>query len=362
MKATKLMLALVLISLGKFCLAQSPIKNVIIVTTDGFRWQEMFNGADHQLATSKAFSQGDSTTILQQYWDKDNEISRKKLLPFIWGTIGKQGLIYGNRALGNYMNTANPYWFSYPGYNEILTGYPDPQVNSNGFKNNPNETLLDFLNKQAKFKGRVAAYGAWDAFDKIFNKPRAGFPVIAAFDKTGGQKPTEKETLINNMLADSYKPFGDSECLDVFTHYQAMEYLKNKKPRVLYIGYGETDDWAHSGKYHSYLDAAHQVDKWLNDIWNYIQHDPFYKDQTALIITTDHGRGVGKEWTSHGSDIKGANEIWLAIMAPGISPIGEVKEHMQGYQKQIAQTAASFLGVKFISDHSVGDKINIPYR
>lgn len=359
MKAIKPLLALCFISYN-FCYAQPQIKNVIIVTTDGFRWQEVFNGANHELAVSKKFSQGDSAVILQKYWDKDPEASRAKLLPFMWGTIAKQGQIYGNRAFGNYMNTANPYWFSYPGYNEIFTGYPDVQVNSNDFKNNPNETVLEYLNKQNKFKGRVAAYGAWDAFDKIFNKPRAGFPVVAAFEKTGGQKPTEKEKLLNAMLADSYKPWGKDECLDVFTHYEAMEYLKNNKPRVLYIGYGETDEWAHAGNYRSYLDAARQVDQWLSDLWIYVQHDPFYKNQTALIITTDHGRGENNEWTSHGKSIKGANEMWFAVMGPGIAAKGEMKQPMQNYQQQLAQTIASLLGVKFVAGHPVADKINIP--
>lgn len=349
-----------LVGLTQVSIAQQKIKNVIIITTDGFRWQEMFNGANHALATSKTFSHGDSVAILKKYWDKSNETARAKMMPFMWGTIAKQGQIYGNRTLGNNVNTANPYWFSYPGYNEILTGYADTAVNSNDYKNNPNTNLLEFLNKQAQFKGRVAAFAAWDAFDRILNKPRAGFPVIAAFEKTGGQHPTIKESLINKMLEDSYRPFGDEECLDVFTHYAAMEYLKQSKPRVLYISYGETDEWAHAGNYYAYLNAAHQVDKWLNDIWAYIQSDPFYKDQTALIITTDHGRGVDSQWTSHGQKIQGANQIWFAVMGPGIAAKGEMKQVAQNYQQQLAQTIAGLLGTKFTAGHSVADKINLP--
>jgi len=63
------------------------------------------------------------------------------------------------------------------------------------------------------------------------------------------------------MNRDAYRPFGDAESLDVFTYYAAMEYLKNKKTKVLYISFGETDEWAHHGQYRSYLDAAHQVDE-----------------------------------------------------------------------------------------------------
>ena len=362
MKHIKLLLMLLLTGYINICPTQSRIKNVIIVTTDGMRWQEIFNGADRKLANDKAFNQSDSATILKKYWDENSEVAREKLLPFIWGTIAKQGQIYGNRVLGNNVNTANTYWFSYPGYNEIFTGYPDPQVNSNNYKNNPNETLLDFLNKQPQYKNHIGVFASWDAFDRIFNKPRAGFPIIAAFENTGEKKPTTKEDFLNKMLADSYKPFGKDECLDVFTHYAATEYLKNNKPRVLYISYGETDEWAHAGKYRAYLEAAQQVDKWLSNIWDYIQSDPFYKDQTALIVTTDHGRGVNAEWTDHGSDIKGASEIWFAIMGPGIAAKGEIKQPMQNYQKQLAQTIASLLGTTFVSDHPIGDKIDIPLK
>jgi hypothetical protein len=339
--------------------AQSRIKNVFVVVTDGFRWQEMFNGANRELAGNKRFNQVDSNTIFKKYWDSNNEVARAKLLPFIWGTIAKKGQIYGNRNAGNLMNTANPYWFSYPGYNEILTGYPDVAVNSNNYKANPNTTVLEYLNKQSDYKGKVAAYASWDAFDRIFNKERAGFPVVAAFQKTGGAHPTEKEQLINTMLANSYRPFNDDECLDVFTHYAAMEYIKLHKPRVMFIGYGETDEWAHSGKYYSYLNAANQVDKWLSDLWTYIQSDPQYKDQTALIITTDHGRGVGAEWTDHGEKVNGASQIWCAIIGPGIAAKGEVKQPMQNYQKQIAQTVAALLGTTFKAEHPIAEKLDL---
>ena len=357
---TKFLTVIFLTALVQTGSAQSKIKNLIIVTTDGFRWQEIFNGADRALATSKTFSHGDSVAILKKYWDKNQEVARAKMMPFLWGAIARQGQIYGNRNLDNKVNTANPYWFSYPGYNEILTGYPDTAVNSNNYKNNPNTTILEYLNKQPQFKGKVAAFAAWGAFDRILNKPRANFPVTAAFEKTGGLHPTANESMINKMLEDSYRPFGDEECLDVFTHYAAMEYLKQNKPRVLYISYGETDEWAHAGNYYSYLNAVHQVDKWLSDIWNYIQNDPFYKNQTALIITTDHGRGTDSQWTSHGQKIPGANQIWFAVMGPGITAKGEMKQSGQYYQQQLAQTIASLLGTKFTAEHPVADKISLP--
>jgi len=165
--------------------------------------------------------------------------------------------------------------------------------------------------------------------------------------------------LINRMLKNSYKPFGEEECLDVFTHYAAMEYLQTKKPKVLYIAYGETDEWAHSGHYKDYLNAARQVDSWLADIWQYIQSNAQYVGKTTLLITTDHGRGdkIKSQWTSHGQAIDDAHEIWFAVIGPDTKPLGEIKNNMQLYQQQFAQTIATFLGYHFTANHPVADGI-----
>lgn len=334
-------------------------ENIIIITTDGLRWQEVFGGMDEVLARDPKFNQNDSTHIFNTYWDKNPIERRKKLMPFLWSIFVTQGQIYGNRNYENNVNNANKYWFSYPGYSEIMTGYADTLVNSNAYPPNPHVNVLEFLNKQSKIKGKVAAFGAWDAFDRILNEKRCEFPVISAFDKVGGNKPTENQKLINAMLEDSFRPFHNNECLDVYTHYEALEELKINKPRVLYIAYGETDEWAHEGSYRYYLDAAHQVDSWMKQLWELIQKDPQYKNKTAVVFTTDHGRGdaIKSQWTSHGSQIKGASEIWFAAMGPNIQAKGEIQEKGQIYQEQFAQTIAKILGYTFNANHPIAKEV-----
>jgi len=335
------------------------VENIIIITTDGFRWQEVFKGMDSAIANNSKFNQGDSSYIFEKYWSNNENERRKKLMPFFWNTISNHGQIYGNRKFDNKVNNANPHWFSYPGYSEIMTGFADSTIDSNEFPPNPHVTVLEFLNQQTKFKNKVVAFGAWDAFDRILNQQRSGIPVFSAFDTIGGKNPTSNEKLINVMMQDSYRPFGNAECLDVFTHYAALEYLKTKKPKVLYISYGETDEWAHHGYYRSYLDAAHLVDKWIKEIWIFVQSDPQYKNKTVFFITTDHGRGdINKEeWTSHGSGIADAYEIWFAAMGPNISPSGEQKNNIQLFQDQFAQTIAKLLGLTYKASHPISPEI-----
>jgi hypothetical protein len=354
----KIFLLILAISLTEILHAQKA-ENIIIITTDGFRWQEIFKGMDSAIANNPKFNQGDSSYIFENYWSNDEKERRKKLMPFLWSVIESKGQIYGNRSYENKVNNANPYKFSYPGYSEIMTGFADTTINSNDFPPNPNVTVLEFLNQQPALKGKVAAFGAWEAFDRILNEKRSGIPVMSAFDATGGKNPNANERLINAMNKDSYRPFGEGECLDVFTHYAALEYLKIKKPKVLYIAYGETDEWAHGGKYRSYLDAAHQVDTWIRQIWNLIQGDPQYKNKTALFITTDHGRGdLNKnEWRDHGKDVVDAYQIWFAAMGPGIPANGEMRNNIQLYQDQFAQTIAKLLGYTYKANHPISTEI-----
>src|SRR6478752_2098639 len=263
-----LMILLTLIVLHQVGYTQSKIENIIIVTTDGFRWQEVFGGMDSAIANNEKFHKGDSSEIFEKYWAESPTERRKKLMPFLWSTIEKNGQLFGNRNFHNKVDIANPYSFSYPGYNEIFTGFPDIKVNSNDYMNNPNTTILDFLQKQPGYKNRIAAFCAWEAYNRILNKPRAGFPVVAAFDTLTDSKLTSRQLLLHEMNRNSFRPFHAEGCMDMLTYYQAMEYLQSRKPKVLYIAYLETDGWAHRGDYRLYLNAAAQVDKWLENIWN----------------------------------------------------------------------------------------------
>jgi hypothetical protein len=352
-------IAFALMFLSQAGYSQPKTENIILITLDGFRWQEVFAGMDTSIANQRQFHHGDSAYLYQHYWSPKVQKRREQLLPFLWATIGSKGQLYGNRLLGNKVDAANPYWFSYPGYNEIFTGYPDEKVNSNSYPNNPNTNVLEFINRQPGFVGRVAAFAAWDAFTRILNTPRCGFPVVAAFDDCGGATPTATEALINAMRRDSYKPWHMDECLDVFTHYAAVDWLKTRKPRLLYIGYGETDEWAHAANYKAYLDAAHQDDQWMRDVWDFIQNEPQYKDKTTMIVTVDHGRGdkQKQQWTGHGQSVFDSHETWFGIIGPDTEAKGEVTDTMQVYEKQYAQTIASLLGLVFTADHPIGARI-----
>jgi hypothetical protein len=333
-------------------------ENIIIVTLDGMRWQEVFRGADRALLLNKKFTR-DSSGTSDDFWNRDTIQRREKLFPFLWSVVAKQGQIYGNRVYGNKIDNANPFRFSYPGYNEIFTGFPDPAVNSNEKIRNPNSNVLEFLNKQSGYEGRVAAFTTWDVFPYILNKWRSGFYINSDMDSL---KFGSKEfSLLNDMQSLCSQPINVRP--DVVTYLAAREYMKIYKPKVLFIGFDETDDYAHGGEYDQYLKSARAEDGMIRDLWNTIQSDTQYRGKTTLIITCDHGRGdaVKENWKDHGDEISDAGQIWIAAIGPDTKALGEIKKPETIFQDQLAATFAQLLGYSFTAEHPVAPPIRSIY-
>ena len=327
-------------------IAQShATSHVIWVMTDGLRTEEVFSGADISLM-SKENHVSESSHTKKDFWRETQTARRSALLPFFWNVIVQKGQSFGNRALGSDVMATNGFNISYPGYNESLTGESDDRINSNDKVNNPNTTLLEWLNQKPAFHGRVAAFAAWDAFPYILNAERADFTVNAGYDAFKGLPGNSQIQLLNALKAESPRDWAE-EPFDHLTFHTALEYLKQKKPRVLFMSLGETDDWAHDGKYGEYLSAAHRVDDYLKTLWETIQQMPEYRGSTTLVFSTDHGRGQGEEWRMHGRGTPDSKYTWLAFMGPDTPALGERSNVVPVLQTQVAATIAALLGENY---------------
>jgi hypothetical protein len=319
--------------------AAAPANNVIIVTIDGFRWQEVFNGADQ--AYFKKASDGKPTDAERRFWRDDVAARRDALMPFFWNTIAKSGVVFGDPSRKSLVHLTNGLWFSYPGYSEMLTGAADPGIDSNDKVPNPNVTVLEWLNKRPGFRGRVYAVGDWSVLPFILNVDRSHLPV-------GSVQPvpsprTERERTIND-LADDLPRYWNDVIFDAPVMQAALESLRSRQPRVLYVMLGETDEWAHGGRYDLYLDAAFRSDRFLSRLWSRLQSLPQYKNRTTLLVTTDHGRGATLEdWTDHGRDVPAAERTWMAMLGPGVGEPG-VREGVTLTTSQLAATIAAVVG------------------
>ena len=320
---------------------------LFIVTTDGFRWQELFAGADSVLLFDPATRALDTSGAALRFWAATPEARRQALLPFLWSTFAREGQLYGNRRYGNKMDVTNCWAFSYPGYNELFTGRADNwRVFSNRKIYNPNRNVLEFFQQQPLLRDKVVAYSSWDAFPYILNAPRAGIPVRS------GQE--------NRRPGDHNRHLPPGKLDDPFTWTAATAHIREHHPHVVYIALNATDLLGHAGDYPAYLGAAHRFDQYLAELWTFVQQDTMYRGQSTLLITTDHGRGGKKlrRWMEHNWHLPGSEQMWLGVIGPDTPPLGEVRTPVQLWQKQFAQTAAHLMGLDFRRGRKVAPAIS----
>lgn len=327
--------------------AKTKTRNILLVTTDGLRWQELFGGADPELMNKENGGVENVAALNDEFGGATPELRRKALMPFLWSVMARNGQLYGNANAGSEARVTNGRNFSYPGYNEIFTGWADPSIDSNDKRENGNVTVLEWLHGQEDFHRRIAAFGSWDRFPYILNRTRSRIRVVAGWNPLVGRGLSTEERLLSRLIAEAPRMWDD--CVyDTFTFHAALEYFKRQRPRVLYIGLGETDEFGHAGRYDHYLHAAHHVDSYLRILWDTVQSLPDYRGTTTLILTTDHGRGGAPvEWKSHGAKIKGSERIWIGFLGPDTPPLGERTNIPPVTQSQIAATLAKYLGLDY---------------
>jgi arylsulfatase A-like enzyme len=326
----------------------SKPRNVVLVTLDGVRWQEVFGGADP--AVMKYLARGapvESTDLYKRYFAPTAEERRAKIMPFLWGTLVKQhGWIAGDLAKGSDIEVTNRFHTSYPGYAEILTGYShDDVIVDNKDQRIPVPTVLEFVRRELNLpKSAVAVFASWDRFNDFAEHDPGSITVNAGFAPYASADPTLRELSAaqNEMVA-----WGD-ERFDYPTQRFALDYLKREHPRLLYVGLGDTDDYAHDKQYELMLKSLQRADRFLADLWAQLQSMPQYRDNTVLIVTCDHGRGKMPEyWDEHNEELTAAKNIWLAVVAPGDDRRGEIEGGTTLYQNQIAATIAQVFGLDY---------------
>lgn len=347
-RCTGLLLVFAMVSSHCLSLAAGRTRNVFLITTDGLRPEEVFTGADPALLNQEAGgfkNERSIATARDNYWRETPEERREALMPFFWGMFAKQGQVFGDASRGSNARVTNLKNFSYPGYNEMLVGWPDPGIMSNAEIPNRNVTVFEWLHRKPAFRDRVSVYSAWSVMRGIINHERSGFPVMAGWRPLPLPARNEREELLNALIAESTRAGHPTEVFDPFVFHAAVEQIHFQRPRLMMVSFLETDYWGHQGRYDWVLDAAHRYDSYVKRLWELVQSIPEYANTTTFILTTDHGRGVAPvEWKSHGAAIAGAENIWMAVLGPDTPPLGLRENVALVTQSQVAATIAALLG------------------
>ena len=335
-------LLLVVALAGVPVFAAPQTRNVVFVTLDGVRTQDVFGGLDEIIAAHAALQPySDMELIRPRFIGATAEARRAALMPVLWKELVPRGVLFGNRDRGSVMKVANPHCFSAPGYTEMLTGAPRADVTTNDIRRYPYRTAPEVIARDLQLPmGEVAQIGSWDGFASAAASRDGRILTTGGFDAIPARFSTPSiDTLV--ALRKDVLGLWEEGSEDVLTFRIAMDYLASRSPRFLWLGLGNSDDWAHADRYDRYLVYLNRADRLIGELWTMLQSNARYRDRTTLVITTDHGRGMkGRDWSEHDCSIPGSEYVWALVVGPDTPATGEATNTPD---LQLAQIAATLL-------------------
>jgi hypothetical protein len=320
--------------------ARERTRGVVLVVLDGARWQEIYGGVDRR----RAHASGMNDALV---------VDAKTLMPNLHAVIESRGVALG--APGRAMVTASgPNFISLPGYTEILSGRESVGCKDNDCPPTVTPTLVDEIRSSVPAgetgelaDQEVAVISSWEPIGRVATA-RPGTVVLSNGRHGGNHRellradPATAALLDDGERSDAWPGNADYRP-DRFTGAIATQYLKTHRPRFLFVGLGDTDEYGHHGDYPSYLRALTQADKVIGDIVASLDAMGEEGKKTTLVITCDHGRAA--DFRGHGGYAPESGRAWLVMAGGGVHPRGFLDREEITRLRDIAPTIRVLMGL-----------------
>ena len=133
---------------------------------------------------------------------------------------------------------------------------------------------------------------------------------------------------------------------DELTFFITREIMREFAPRVMLVNFWDMDV-AHWGSYSLYLQAIDKTDRLTGMLWDEVQSNPKFKDNTTLLVLPELGRdgdmNAANGFLNHRSGDASCRNIWMLAIGAGVTA-GETERPI--HHVDVAATAAGVLGVK----------------
>jgi hypothetical protein len=250
-------------------------------------------------------------------------------LPFCWNTLKPQGTTF--MEMYNVFHTTTS-----PGHQTILTG--EWQMFPNyGLQSYPHQTraFSPTIFECARKELGTPKSMTWCVVGKL-NCVETDWSVHPAYGESYGA----------NMLVEPLEivPQTDSLTVDAL-----MEIIDADHPSLVLVNLKGVDEAGHRGTFREYLQSILYADRAVERIWERLTSDPYYLNNTTMILTTDHGRhdpGIGgpfkSGYRSHGGICHGCKHTFALVVGPD-TPV-DVEVSRRTYQVDIAPTVGELYG------------------
>ncbi len=278
--------------------------------------------------------------------------TRRDLVPHLM-KMEEHGAVLGAPEMGGF-HASGPNFVSLPGYMEMLSGSDKTGCYNNGCQRMNRPSLLDdYADDPDVHPSNVAAFASWPKIQFAASTRRSG---IVSAGRQGGYNlgrlrryPKTHRILRAASNSIGVEGAADDFRRDVWTGELSYTFLREADPDFVFISLGETDEWGHKNDYSRYLDALSAADRFVGRVRKLLNRSP---RQTALFVTTDHGRATG--FRDHGSEHPESSRSFLFAEGSMIRATGPVSVESEAYLRDIAPTVRAIAGLRARNGHHDG--------
>lgn len=299
------------------------IENVILVTIDGVRWQEIFTGAEPKRADEAGLPHGELRTA-------------RGLTPHLHRLFFEGGTVLGDPRLGEPFLASGPNYVSLPAYVEIMTGAVSGCLGNDCRPQVPWTIAAEVAGRGAD--PGAAVFSSWSTIARAV-------PDAEHLHRELGRAPGDE--------APAYPGNGDYRP-DRETAAAAIDHLLHRRPRMMWVALGDTDEWAHRHDYRGYIEALRFADAFVGEVCAHLSEMGAYGAATTVLVTTDHGRDA--TFADHGGPDSAA--VWLMARGGAVRPRGALPLARPRYLRDIAPTIASLYGLTHPRCPTCGDDLS----
>jgi hypothetical protein len=281
---------------------------IVLVTLDGVRWQELSHGSDERRAAAGS-----------------EQRSAEELTPNLHALLAEGSGLFGDEASCAGIAASGPNFVSLPGYAEIISGRRTTECQDNTCTGITASTLCDeFAASPGAVPGEVAVITSWADLERL--APRRGDRVNASAGRHGGatragfSSDPLSRALLEHGRTQRPHPGHDDFRPDRDTARLAVHHLATQKPRFMWLGLGEPDEFAHRGDYAGYIQSLRYADLVIGEIALVLERFRAAGARTALFVTADHGRA--ENFRDHGAPHPESARVWFVAAGSEIRARG----------------------------------------
>jgi hypothetical protein len=267
-------------------------------------------------------------------------------MPNMHHLLDTQGVAIGAPGYGAEMVTGGPQRISLPSYRDIFTGKDDPACQSNHCSRPLGRTVADDVFDSSGWRD-VAVVASWPNIARAASVEPSRF-VLTTGRRLVGQEDALRDDHVIASLLDASKhtaPFpgqGDYRP-DALTSRIALRYLATARPRFMFVGLGDADEYGHRNDYRGYLKAIHEADEFLGELAVTLEAMGARGRHTTVILTTDHGRA--NDFRDHGMWHPESGRVWLVASGEDVRHRGLAASARRHTLLDVAPTVRSLLGM-----------------